>query len=52
MDVANASLYDGASSLAESALMAAAYTIFDTIESLKEHEKSEQEDKELQNKGV
>jgi hypothetical protein len=26
--------------------------IFDTIESLKEHEKSEEENKELQNKGL
>jgi len=25
---------------------------FDTLDSLKEHEKSEQEDKELQNKGI
>jgi len=26
--------------------------VFDTIEFLKEHEKSEEEDKELQNKGL
>jgi len=26
--------------------------VFDTIESLKEHEKSEKEDQELQNKGL
>jgi hypothetical protein len=28
------------------------WTPFDTIDALREHEKSEQEDKELQNKGL